>query len=560
VVGIIPDPMPTPPPFASEPRRPGSALLIRELLARVRNWAPRETITYRQHLTLTYAEWLERVDRLGSWLEALGVQPGERIGVLDWDSHRYLDLYFAVPMHGAALHTVNVRLTPDQIAWTIRHAHDVVLFVHADFLPLVQAMRGQLPAVRRVIVMRDPDDSANVPAGVDADYETGLAAAAPRPVWPELAEDTIATVFYTTGTTGDPKGVFFSHRQIVLHTLTAGLGLAVFDDPFALRATDVYLPLTPMFHVHAWGVPYLATMLGLRQIYPGKYEPALLLDLLERHRATFSHCVPTILQMLLHHPAADTVDWTRLKLVIGGAALTPTLVREAQARGIRILGGYGMSETCPIIAISHVKPADAGLDEESKLGVITRTGFPLPLVQTAVLDPEGRELPPGREHVGELSLRCPWLTHGYLDHPEASHSLWRDGWLHTGDIAYRDPDGYLRITDRLKDVVKIGGEWMSSLELEAALARHPAVKEVAVIGVPDAKWGERPHAEVVLKPEAAGTVTPRDLQKHLSAEVDAGTLHQRAILTQVAWADALPRTSVGKLDKKALRSRLATRH
>ena len=417
--------------------------------------------------------------------------------------------------------------------------------------------------MRRVILLRDAADASaavDLPAGVDADYESGLVVAAPRTAWPDLEEDTIATVFYTTGTTGDPKGVYFSHRQIVLHTLAAGLDLAVFDEPFALRATDVYLPLTPMFHVHAWGVPYLATMLGMRQVYPGKYEPALLLELLERHGVTFSHCVPTILQMLLHHPSSAVVDWSRLKLVIGGAALTTALAKEAQARGIRILGGYGMSETCPIVAISHVKPAEGGLNEEDKLGVITRTGFPLPLVEAAILDSDGRELPRGREHVGELAVRCPWLTHEYLDNPEATESLWRNSWLHTGDIAYLDHDGYLRITDRLKDVIKIGGEWMSSLELEAALVRHPAVREAAVVAVADAKWGERPHAEVVLRDEISGTITARDLQKHLRAEVDAGSLHQRAILTQIVLAGAIPRTSVGKIDKKALRARLAAGH
>ena len=549
--------MPDPTSPAPPSRRPGSSLLIRALLERVRTWAPHETITYRHQDPLTYAQWLPRVGRLGHLLESLGVEPGERVGVLDWDSHRYLDHYFAVPMHGAALHTVNVRLTAEQIAWTIHHARDVVLFVHAEFLPLVQAMRDRLPHVRRVVLMSDTPVEGGLPPGVDAEYEAALAAAEERSEWLDFSEDTTATVFYTTGTTGEPKGVHFSHREIVLHTLTAGLQLSIFDEPFALRASDVYLPLTPMFHVHAWGLPYLATMLGMRQVYPGKYEPAVLLELLERHKATFSHCVPTILQMLLRHPASASVDWSRLKLVIGGAALTPAMVREAHQRGIRIYGGYGMSETCPIVAVSQIKPHEVGLDEDARLDRVTRTGFPLPLVQAAVLDPDGRTLPPGSQHAGELVLRSPWLTHGYLDNPEATDALWRDGWLHTGDIAYRDNDGYLRITDRLKDVVKIGGEWISSLEIEACLARHPAVLEVAVVAVPDAKWGERPHAEIVLKPSEAANASPRDLQKHLSAAIDAGSLHQRAILTQVVWAEALPRTSVGKIDKKTIRARLA---
>lgn len=543
-------------PFVVPTQRPGSALLIRDLLHRSRQWASRETVTYRDLRTLTYAELAARIDRLGGWLAALGVRPGDRVGVLDWDSHRYLELFFAVPMSGAALHTVNVRLTPEQVVWTIRHARDSVLFVHTDFLPMVQAHLASLPDVRRVVVLSDADPAPAV-AGTDGDYESGVAGATPVAAWPDLDENTVATLFYTTGTTGDPKGVFFSHRQVVLHTLTAGLELGMRDDPMSLRASDVYLPLTPMFHVHAWGLPYLATAMGMRQVYPGKYEPKLLLDLLERHRATFSHCVPTILLMLLHHPAADTVDWSRLKLVIGGAALTPGLARLAEERGIRIAGGYGMSETCPIVAISHVNPADAGLDAEARRGVVTRTGFPLSLVRAAVLDASGNPLPPGGGQVGELVLRAPWLTAGYLDNPEASERLWAGGWLHTGDVAYLDADGYIRITDRLKDVIKIGGEWISSLELEAALGSHPGVRDVAVVGVPDPKWDERPHAEVVLRDEARGTVTARDLQRHLHASIDNGTIHKRAILTQVVVAEALPRTSVGKVDKKALRARLS---
>ncbi|KAB2662625.1 MAG: AMP-binding protein, partial [Verrucomicrobia bacterium] len=245
-------------PFAVTTAHPGSSLLIRDLLHRPRRWAPRETITYRNLRTLTYAELLGRIDRLGGWLRELGVQPGDRVGVLDWDSHRYLELFFAVPMSGAALHTVNVRLTPEQIAWTIRHAADSVLFVHVDFLPLVEACRDSMPCVRRVIVVSDAEAAPAVP-GTDGEYESGLANARPLDAWPTFDENTVATLFYTTGTTGDPKGVYFSHRQIVLHTLTAGMDLSLQDDPLALRATDVYMPLTPMFHVHAWGLPYLAT-------------------------------------------------------------------------------------------------------------------------------------------------------------------------------------------------------------------------------------------------------------------------------------------------------------
>lgn len=535
--------------------RPGSALLIRDLLHRVRTWAPSGTIRYRDRLTLTYAQWLARLDRLGGWLRALGVGPGDRVGVLDWDSHRYLELFFAVPMSGAALHTVNVRLTPDQAGYTIAHAEDSVLFVHTDFIPMLEAMRPHLSRVRKVVVLADGPWAP--PNGFDCagEYEAGLQAATSIDAWPDFPEDMMATLFYTTGTTGEPKGVGFSHRQIVLHTLTAGLTLTAHSDPVGYRAEDVYMPLTPMFHVHAWGLPYLASMLGSTQVYPGKYEPNLLLQLLEENRITFSHCVPTLLQMLLHHPKSGTVDWRRLKVVIGGAALQATVAKEAMSRGIRIVGGYGMSETCPIVAISHIRPSHAEAGEEERVGFLSRTGFPLPLVQVRIVDGDGRPVPDGS--VGELTLRAPWLTEGYLGDVGGSNRLWREGWLHTGDGAYLDPDGYIRITDRLKDVIKIGGEWISSLEIESALARHPAVREVAVIGVPDSKWDEHPRAEVVLR-EGMESVSARDLSRHLHAVIESGAIHKRAILTEISLVAAIPKTSVGKVDKKRMRAALAS--
>ena len=538
---------------------PVQALLIRDLLTRVRTWAPAQTISYRDLRELTYAEFLARVDRLAGVLTGLGVKPGDRVGVMDWDSHRYLELFFAVPMLGAVLHTVNVRLSPDQIQYTVDHAADSLVLVHPDFLPLAESIAPRLPRVRSWITLSDDGKPPASPLPVAGDYESLLEGPALPLVYPDLDENTVATLFYTTGTTGDPKGVYFTHRQIVLHTLVAGLTFAIHDDPFALRADDVYLPFTPMFHVHAWGFPYVATMLGLRQVYPGRFDPQRWISLLVRHRVTFSHCVPAILQILLHHPDSAAVDWTRLKLAIGGAPLPRGLAQEAMDRGIRILGAYGMSETCPVVAASHVKPAGSGPADAmaDALGVITRTGFPVPLVEAGIMNIRGELLPAGREHTGELVLRAPWLTRGYLGDPERSAALWRGGWLHTGDIACRDLDGYLRITDRLKDVIKIGGEWISTLELENALSQHPAVREVAVVGTPDPKWDERPHADVVLRDGTPDDVTPRALLKFLHQFIDAGTLHQRAVLTRIRRVTAIPRTSVGKIDKKALRAALA---
>lgn len=538
---------------------PGYPLLIHRLLDRPLAWAPQQKIIYRDVRELTYLELHQRLQRLGHVLKNLGVEPGDRVGILDWDSHRYLECFFTVPMLGAVLHTINVRLAPEQVLYTINHAGPRVLLVHPDFLPLVQQLSSHFTSVQSLVLLTDhPGDALETALPVVGDYESLLAGAPDRLEFPEFNEDTVATLFYTTGTTGDPKGVYFSHRQIVLHTLSAGLGLAAVNDPVCLRADDVYLPLTPMFHVHAWGVPYLATLLGLRQIYPGRYEPQMLLHLLQQHRVTVSHCVPTILQMLLHHPAAASVDWSAWKVIIGGSALSRGLAQQARDRGIRVMAGYGMSETCPIISLGQIKPVskEATNDLTAELETLVQAGFPVPMVQAAVVDAEDRLLPAGPEHTGELVLRAPWLTAGYYRDPDRSRELWRGGWLHTGDLAHIDDGGAIHITDRLKDVIKIGGEWISSLELENALSQHPSVKEVAVVGIVDGRWDERPHAEVVLRENLTEPVTPRDLFHFLHRYIDNGTIHKRAVLTEIRIVESIPRTSVGKIDKRALRWRL----
>jgi fatty-acyl-CoA synthase len=538
---------------------PVQQLLIRDLLTRVRAWAPGQTITYRDLREHDYTEFLARVDRAAAMLVGLGVRSGDRVAVMDWDSHRYLELFFAVPMLGAVLHTVNVRLTEEQMGWTIRHAEDGVILFHPDFLPAVEGLAPTLPDIRAWVSLSDDGVAPATALPLAGDYEGLLAAQAGAVAggfaWPDLDENTVATLFYTTGTTGDPKGVFFTHRQIVLHTLAAGATFAAHQDPVGIHAGDAYLPLTPMFHVHAWGIPYLATMLGLKQVYPGRYDPQRLAELIARHGITFSHCVPTLVQMLLHHPAAAGLDYTGLKLVIGGAPLPRGLATAAQARGIRIMGGYGMSETCPVVAAPHWKPEHAAADDDTRLDVLCRTGFAFPLVEARIWGNDDRLVPLGSDQTGELVLRCPWLTAGYHRDEARTRDLWHGGWLHTGDIAHLDREGYIRITDRLKDVIKIGGEWISSQELESALSRHDAVREVAVVARRDPKWDEHPCALVVLR--EGHTATPRDLGKFLHRFIDDGTIHKRAILTEIRLVDGLPRTSVGKIDKKEIRRRLA---
>jgi fatty-acyl-CoA synthase len=532
-----------------------SPLLIGQILDQGIAQAPRQEIVYGDRLRYTYQTLAERVSRLASALAALGVKRGSMVAMMDWDSHRYLECFFAVPMMGATLHTVNVRISPEQVLHTINHARDDVILVNAEFLPLLDAIRSKIrPGVRFVLIS---DDAAAPQTDVKfaAEYESMLAAAAPSFDFPALDENTRATTFYTTGTTGLPKGVYYSHRQLVLHTLAAGRALA-----HASHATfgsdDVYMPITPMFHVHAWGLPYVATMLGVKQVYPGRYVPEALLGLIRREGVTFSHCVPTILQMMLGKAESRDVDLREWKVIIGGSALPLPLARAAAERGVDIIAGYGMSETCPILTLAHLRPHLCDLELERRLPYLCRAGRPIPFVQLRTVDSDMNDVAHDGVSQGEVVVRAPWLAQGYLHEPERSEELWRGGWLHTGDVGVIDGEGYLRIVDRIKDVVKTGGEWVSSLELEDIILRFPGVAEAAVVGVPDEKWGERPVALVVHKAAGSAPLTEEAIRKHVTAFADRGAISRYAVPDRVHFVDAIPKTSVGKLDKKVIRAKL----
>jgi len=527
-------------------------LLIKSILLSPIGDNPAREIVYRGDVRHSYAAFKERVARLAAALVKLGIGKGDTVAVMDWDSHRYLECYFAVPMIGAVLHTINIRLSPEQLIYTIDHADDTIVFVNTDFLPLLEAIRARLDKVKQYVLMTDSASSPGTTIRFAGEYEDLLSVAKPLQEFPDFDENTRATTFYTTGTTGLPKGVFFSHRQIVLHTIATLATLAASSGGRNISRDDVYMPLTPMFHVHAWGFPYVATMLGMKQIYPGKYVPANLLALLASEKVTISHCVPTILMMMLHDPSSASVDLSKWKVVIGGSALPKALCLEAMSRGIDIQSGYGMSETCPVIAISHMAPEDYSADASSQAEHRTKSGYPIAFVQARVVDPQGREQPWDDKSAGELVLRSPWLTQGYFKDKVNSDKLWAGGWLHTQDVAVRDATGAIRITDRLKDVIKVGGEWLSSLELEDLFLVHPSVAEAAVIGRTDEKWGERPLAVIVLKP--GKTATADELHQHLMGFVDRGMLPRYAKETEVEFAQAIPKTSVGKIDKLSLRS------
>ena len=312
------------------------------------------------------------------------------------------------------------------------------------------------------------------------------------------------------------------------------------------------MPITPMFHVHAWGLPYVATLLGAKQVYPGKYEPEMLLKLVDQEKVTFSHCVPTVLQMIITSPKAQKIDLSNWKVIVGGSRLTRGLAKAARDAGITVFTGYGMSETCPIISLGVPKPDGHQIGEDDMLDIVTRTGLPIPLAEIQVVDADNRPLPHDGVSSGEVVLRSPWLTESYVDAPDKTEDLWQEGWLHTGDVGHVE-DGYLQITDRIKDVIKSGGEWVSSLDLENMIGQHEAVLESAAIGIPDEKWGERPLIFVVLKPGYERQVGSAEFKVHMQGFAGQGQLPKYGVPDRYEIVDQIAKTSIGKTNKKWLR-------
>ena len=527
-------------------------LLIKRILADSLKYEPNNEIVYRDLTRYNYFELNKRVRKLANVLKNLGVKAGDVVAVLEYDSPRYLELYFAIPMIGAVLHTVNYRLSPEQVLYTMNHAEDKIVFSNTDFLPLLKGIKGKLKTSVPCILMTDKEKLPEEELTISGEYEELLRSASDIYEFPDFDENSVATMFYTTGTTGNPKAVYFTHRQLVLHTLAGGMLFGSYDSACRFRSDDVYMPITPMFHVHAWGVPYLATMLGVKQVYPGRYEPEMLLRLLLSEKVTFSHCVPTILHMLVSSPVAKAVDLSRWKVVIGGAALPAGLAKAASELNIDVITGYGMSETCPILSVTYLNKENRKLELDKQVELRTKTGVPIPLVDMKVVDENMNQLPQDGESVGEIVVRTPWLTQSYYKEEEKSKELWKGGYLHTGDVAYVDSKNFFKITDRIKDVIKTGGEWISSLELENLISKHESVSEVAVVGIPDAKWSERPYAIVVLKDDAKAS--SEDIQQFLQQFVADGTINKWAIPSRIDFVPAIPKTSVGKIDKKRIRA------
>ncbi len=491
----------------------------------------------------TYKEYVDRVDRLRTALAKLGVKPGDRVATFAWNSYRHFEIYFAVPCMGAVIHTLNVRLFPDQLVYIANHAADKVVCVDATLLPLFQKIRPQLSTIEHVIVI--PDDGKPVDPAVGLDYEQLLAESEPAQGYPAIDENSAAAMCYTSGTTGNPKGVVYSHRAIVLHTM-----VQVGADMMNLRAVDAILAIVPLFHANAWGLPYAGVMTGAKMVWPGPFlQPQDVAELIESEGVSFIGGVPTIIGALYQYLKAnrDQHDVSSLKSIAVGGSACPRSLMEGFRNdfGVWITHAWGMTETTPLGSLCVIKPHLQNLPAEQELQYRLKQGTPAPFVEVRIVNEAGKELPWDGVAFGELQIRGPWIVKGYHNDPRSAECF-QDGWFRTGDVSTIDPEGYLQLVDRTKDVVKSGGEWISSVELENAIMMHPGVLEAAVVGIYHPKWEERPLACVVQKPGI--TLTAGDIIAAIKDRFATWWLPN-----DVVFIESVPKTSVGKFDKKVLR-------
>jgi fatty-acyl-CoA synthase len=495
--------------------------------------------------TIDYEHWCERTRRLGGALDALEISSDGRVGTFAWNTARHLELYFAAPCTGRVLHTLNIRLFPDQLTYVANHAEDEVIFVDRSLMGLLWPLASGFKTVRHFVVMDDgkgdvPDDNRII------DYED-LLNDSKQVDFSVDDEDRAAAMCYTSGTTGSPKGVVYTHRSTVLHSLAVNLA-----DSLALQESDVVLPVVPMFHANAWGTPYAAVLAGADQVMPGfDLSPAALVDLLESQKVTVTLGVPTIWMGLA--PLLEGRDLSALRTIICGGSAVPKALSETfrEKVGVPITQGWGMTETSPLASLSRVKSQFAGGSDDELADIRATQGLPQPFVDARIVETGTmQELPWDGVAFGELQVRGPWIASSYYNYDGNDQSFTDDGWLRTGDVASVTADGYIKLVDRTKDVIKSGGEWISSVQLENEIMAHPAVAEAAVIGVAHPKWQERPVAAVVVKD--GETLTKDQVIDHLRPTVARWWLPD-----DVVFVAEIPKTSVGKFSKKDLRAQFA---
>lgn len=526
-------------------------LLIKTMLDRSYKLFPKKEIFSRgldKDMTYTYGDFYPRVCKLANVLNDLGVKQGDKVGTFAWNNHRHLELYFAITCSGSVLHTLNLRLFPEHLIHVINHAADKVIFVDEDLIPLLEKAAPQLTTVEKYIILTDKDELPETSLSPVYHYEKLLEAASDSFTFPDgLDENTPAAMCYTTATTGLPKGVVYSHRSIYLHSLMEAL-----PDVLGLSERDVVMPVVPMFHVLAWGLPFTCTWLGAKLVMPGRVlTPEALCTLMEQEKVTISAGVPTIWMGIYQHlENGAKYDFSSLRYIVnGGSAVSTTQIAAFEKNyGINILHAYGMTETSPVVLCSTPKSYMDDWSEEKKYAVRAKQGVLVPCLEMKVVNDNGEEVKWDGKEMGELCVRGPWITGEYYNEPERSAENIRDGWLYTNDIVTVDEEGFLLIRDRVKDLIKSGGEWISSIDLENTIMAHPAVAEAAVIAIPHPRWQERPMACVVIKEAQKGKVTEQEVLDFLAERVAKFWIPDK-----VLFIDKIPKTSVGKFNKKGLR-------
>ncbi len=521
-------------------------LTLRPMLERAqRLFAKKEIVTkagpgLERH---TYGSMAERVGRLANALEKLGVRRGDRVATFAWNNARHLEIYWAAPCMGAVLHPLNLRLPGDQLAYIVNHAEDQVLFVDPSLLPGVEKLAPHLKTIKHYIVMGDKVPEGTTLSPVHA-YED-LMTASPDYPWPNLDENDAAAMCYTSGTTGHPKGVVYSHRSIYLHSL--GLSMA---DSFGLSERDIFMPVVPMFHVLAWGTPFACTMLGTQLAFPGPHlQPRDLAELIQAEKVTLTAGVPTLWLGLLALLEKERYDLSSLRgMIVGGSAAPQSMIEAFEKKhGLTMMHAWGMTEMSPLGTVSRPKSYQLDLPEAERFSIRAKQGTSVPGVEIRAVGEDGQAVAWDGKAFGELQVRGPWIISSYYNDDRSADSF-MDGWFRTGDVVTIDPEGFVQIVDRTKDLVKSGGEWISSQDIENAIMAHPKVLEAAVIAVPHPKWQERPLACVVPKPDFKDSLTKDDIYEHLRARFDKMYLPD-----DIVFIEAVPKTSVGKFDKKVLR-------
>lgn len=531
------------------------SLQYKDLLEYAVRTFPNEEIVYRDELRYTNKEFYRRVKKLANVLESLGVGKGDIVGTMDWNTHWHMELYNAVPCMGAILHPINPRLSHNHIEHIINDAEDKVLFVGSDYVPILESIKERLKHVKSYVIMSNEEIDTKL--GNAYFYEDLMKEAKTSYEFPELSDETVFSIAYTSGTTGLPKGAWFNHKQAVIHTLSWATFIA---SHYGVNRKDVILHIVPMYHIHAWGLPFIALVMGQKQVFPGRLTPEIVWKLVERERVTYTSMVATVLRMLIDYPEIDKYDISSLRhITIGGGPLPRGLLDEAKKKlkrlgaDVEIRNSSGMTEAFPILTISVIKKHMEELAWDEKAEIYRRAGIPGILVNPRVVDKEMKDVPKDGKTIGELVYKAPWITPGYIKNPERSEEAWRGGWWHTGDLAVWDENGYIDIQDRDKDVIKSGGEWISSLRLEEAISTHPGVSEVCVVGVHHNKWLERPIALIVPRPEYRDKITEEEIKKYLLENFVPDKIPKWWLPDKIIFLAEIPKTGVGKYDKKVLR-------